>query len=825
MTGFSRRFPFILWLSIAVFVVVALLPWWRNHGYLRDLYDYGLVIAANGHLNLGERPYVDFTTPIQAGFLGLSWMFERMGGGAYTGLTLGAAALIVLAAVVLPLMLARRLPWWAAIVVGAAVTVSAASQHTILWHNALGVIALALATWGAAIAPVLRRGDWGWHLLAAAGLFLGGINKLNYSLVAVAVCAAWSLRAGFLRQAGWGRTLASLSAIVAAGVIAPIAAELVWTGATPRLWLANVVTLPAGARTDILAAIFTAHFWVHPVHDYYGPLLLPQVGVVALWLVAWALAGCWPNREGARWDRAFVPAAALLALGAGAALLATNYEIAPLGLGAWLALVVSVWLGFAPALRPGRLVAGLVAPALVLGVAAWWSAWLGQRSQFGYSGAPRASYVDTRTLGPAFRCLQGLRLPPDVTESLAAVERSLPEPDAQGYRRVFYSLGTEWLQRCFPSRPEKSRPLWVHWGTSYSREAVNRLGRQLADGSDYKLVLATIARNEWPEEILTVLQRDYFSDLLGPTLRRWTYRGRDFVNLTDSFETIERLGGNIAGPMFHQDTRPVGFRELAGGVRVMGTSRQPGSLLLMAPSYRLRGVAVLGRLPGADAGGATAELKVTVHGAIPEDTRWRMRLELPPGEATTQVPFEFDTLGKRVEFWTLPGPEMQAADGFFAGFRDLELTNSIESPAADGAPRLRNDVAAETPATPELAASLFGTIAWRPQQLVIRDGQPGEQGLKLTPGGEVWIHTDTMTGEISGQIFCPPEAERLPRVRVVWYKGGRLQLMQHGRVEVGRPFDFRVWTAEPGGWIGILVDREDRVAPVQMRVQRSTLIP
>lgn len=78
----------------AALLLIALLPWWRNHGYLRDLYDYGLVIAANGHLNLGERPYVDFTTPIQAGFLGLSWMFERLGGGTYGGLTLGGAALI-----------------------------------------------------------------------------------------------------------------------------------------------------------------------------------------------------------------------------------------------------------------------------------------------------------------------------------------------------------------------------------------------------------------------------------------------------------------------------------------------------------------------------------------------------------------------------------------------------------------------------------------------------------------------------------------------------------------------------------------------------------
>src|ERR1044071_9082089 len=105
----SSRSPRILWwCGLVVVVGLALMPWWRNHGYLRDLFDYGLVMAANGHLDRGERPYVDFTTPIQAGFLGLNWLIERAGGGNYAGLTRGAAGLIVLSALLLPFMLARR---------------------------------------------------------------------------------------------------------------------------------------------------------------------------------------------------------------------------------------------------------------------------------------------------------------------------------------------------------------------------------------------------------------------------------------------------------------------------------------------------------------------------------------------------------------------------------------------------------------------------------------------------------------------------------------------------------------------------------------------
>ncbi|MEJ1971486.1 MAG: hypothetical protein WDM96_02925 [Lacunisphaera sp.] len=39
---------------------------------------------------------------------------------------------------------------------------------------------------------------------------------------------------------------------------------------------------------------------MHPIHDYYGPLVLPQVGLVAVWLVLGAVLGCWPASPAAR---------------------------------------------------------------------------------------------------------------------------------------------------------------------------------------------------------------------------------------------------------------------------------------------------------------------------------------------------------------------------------------------------------------------------------------------------------------------------------------------------------------------------------------------
>lgn len=62
-------------------------------------------------------------------------------------------------------------------------------------------------------------------------------------------------------------------------------------------------------------------------------------------------------------------------------------------------------------------------------------------------------------------------------------------------------------------------------------------------------------------------------------------------------------------------------------------------------------------------------------------------------------------------------------------------------------------------------------------------------------------------------------------VRVLWYKGGRLQIMQQGFIPADRPFDFHVWTAEPGGWIGVMVEPGEGASPVLMQVTQSTLVP
>lgn len=801
--------------------LVALLPWMRNRHYLRDLYDYGLVWAAIGHLERGEKPYVDFTTPIQAGFLGMNWGVGRATGGTYGGLTLGAAALILLSAVLLSLILVRRWPSWLALLAAGAVTIGAASQHTILWHNSLGVFALALVAWSTAVAPVWRRETWGWHLLTVAGLVLGGLNKINFQLIALCAAVAWAVLAGAGRRARWRQVAATITALFVAGAAIPLALELAWTGASLPLWWWNVVALPAGDRLHILENILTWTFLLHQPHAHYGPVLIPQIGLLGLGItVASAIALGWRCRESAL-NRVVAPLAAVAAGAAGAMLLQSNYEICHIGLAAWFALTVSVWLGFPSRTPSAGMLSVIALPALAIAVTAWVSAWLGQRSQFGYSSAPRSAYVEADRMAPEFRRLAGLRLPPGLAESIHDLAQVLPGPDADGRQRVFFGLGLEWLDRPFPAKREKGEPLWIHWGTSYDAAAVDRLARRLDDSSAYDAVYCTAARNEWPQEIRTILEQKYDRDQIGPRLYRWRPHNPDAVDLTDAFATISALGGNVSGRVLHLDRDPLFGRKDPQGRTVLGAVGRSGQVLLNEPVNRLRGTAEVYRMPGAGDGSIVVRFRVFVHGATPEETLWREDVRLAPGEAMRQVPFVVDPGARRVVLMVNQDDAGGRREAF-AGFRDLEILGAVES--AEPVPTLRAGAAAATAATAAERAALFAGVGWRPHALELRGALRADDGLVIESGGEIWFHTDYMTGDLNGVVSCVDPAAGGPMVRVVWYKGGRLQPVQNGSVPASGAYPFHVWAAEPGGWIGILVD-PGRASPVRVRITHSTIQP
>ena len=500
-----------------------------------------------------------------------------------------------------------------------------------------------------------------------------------------------------------------------------------------QLWLANVVQLAAGYRLEGLRKILSVDFLFTPIHDYYGPQLLPQVGLFGGWLAFMGLAGCWPAVGAARWDRWLVPVAALAIAAAGAALVATNFEIACLGLAGWLVLAVSLWLGFAPEKRRAMFLAGVIAPALLLGIAGGWSAWVGQRSQFGYAKAPREEYVAVDSLSPTYARLAGLRLPPDIALSLELLESVLPDRDLDGKYPVHFAAGLEFADRFFPALWEKGQPLWMHWATTYGPAETARYEAKLLRKDYYQAVFCTVPFDFWPPPVRDLLQTHYIKDLTGPAFRRWIHRDEDSVNLGDSLESIRELGGNVDGRVLHLHRQPLGGWRAADGRKLLGTTRRAGEILVRTPVFRMKGVAVLERQPGAGDGPLTAECKVIVHGASPEDVRWFAHLDLPAGQKSLSVPFEADGSGKQLLLW-ITQPAEQAGK-LLVGYRELEITHATD--VAGGPPRLQDESPADLPVTPEMARGFFGEVPWRPQQLVARAGRPATQGLELAALGRV----------------------------------------------------------------------------------------
>lgn len=808
--------------SLLAGVVLALLPWLRNRHYLRDLYDYGLVLAANGHLDRGEYPYVDFTTPIQAGFLGLNWLVERLLGATYGGLTMGAAGLIAGSMVLLVLILAKRWPRWLALLTGGAITIASASQHTILWHNAIGVFCMAVAVWTAAIAPIWQRATWRWHLLTALGLLFGGVNKINFQLVALCAAFAWVIQARLLDRASGKSCACTLLGIFLVGCVAPIAWECWWTGASFQQWWNNVILLPAGQRLGILDQIVTRDFLFRSTHDYYGPSMFSQIGLFGLGMTLVAFTGLvWLHRDTHR--RGLMAALSALTAGmAGAVLLQSNFEISHVGLSAWLALMVGVWLAQTKQAMVGKwLVFGVASPAVLLAIASWSSAWEGQRSQFGYSDAARSEYQEVSSVTSAMPQLEGLRLPSELVNSVKVFETNLPEPDSAGRYFVFYGLGTEWLDRFYPARRERGDPLWVHWGTSYDHAAIARLRAELERQYEYDAVYCTVARrNEWPEDIGLVLRENYERKFIGSAMLGYTPRNSGAPDLSDGFDTLAKMGGNVIGAFFHFERSPLVFRSNADGNVVLGTQRSSGSVLLNTPTYRVQGVARFDRLPRADASPVKTLAKITVHGSIPEQLLWSDRLELSEGQQSVSVPFSVDPGGRRIVLWIAQEGSIESAG--FAGFRELEIHAAVEGP--DMAPALRPNTLPARRARAEETETLFRLNSWRPQSTYVRGAELVNDRMILMPGGELWFHTPNMTGTIEGRITKGTGNTASPMVRIVWYKGGRLQLVQSGVVPDHDAYSFRVWTAEPGGWIGILTDKGD-AAPVGVDLTAVNMQP
>jgi len=800
--------------------ILAIAPWIKNHRYLRDFMDYGLVMAGIGRIERGEAPYEDFVTPIQSGFLHLNWVAEKIGGGTYLGLAYGGLGLILVAGTVLTWLLSRRLPLPVAALFSWSIVIATATQHTIIWHNSLGVICLAVAIWAAALAPAWRKDQIIVHVLMLGALWLGGINKLNFHLLALTGVLGFLMRHALLHPHQRRDSLKLAAAAVGAGTALPLITELTLSGASLGALHYNVIALAGPSRAEYLTALVDWDNYLRPIHDYYGDLPVPQFGLWFVVSILGVVGLAWKCRS--KRDRIFLIIAGLGCVVAAVALLVTNQEIAYVAGGACLTLGVSLVLAFGASNQVNRASWGWLGIfTLINTLPAWSSAWKGERSQFGHSMSMRSDYVELATLKAEFDYLKGVRIPPEAAESYDILTGMMPPADENGDHAVFYATGVEWLQRIWPTRSIAGLPLWMHDETSYQPAQERLLYDLIRPPPQFDVLVESVPWGHWPGQTHVPLYLFTSRTESGAVLR--VYRPiADLMTDNDAFRLINRFGANFEPHLLRLDETQ--FLLDADDRLFFGTTSDTTTFGLDWSGNTIRASGVLVRTAKSHDDPVAARFRIEVRAGEVWTQIVERRLEL--SEAETQQTFELsvDTNGRDIRFRT----EIEGSDrsDVAAGWYCPVV---LHAQAQSGPPPpLMKGVTAVSSESPNLHTAINRTT-WTPDSMLHRGGTARSNGLLLSPGDQVWLRADHPLRNFGGTVERmrePGISGRDPTVRVVWYKGGRLQIaLQEKLSSEAEAASFSTWSGEPEGWFGILVDPAVGAASVLVSVDQAERLP
>lgn len=804
----------------AAVLLVALAPWWRNHTHLRSFFDYGLVIGGAGRIEAGQRPYVDFISPAQAGWYFWSWAAEKTAGGTFQGMTTAGAASIVVSFAAFCWVLARRWPWPAAVLMAGALVCMTVSQHTLLWYNPWGVVWLVIAAWAGAVAPVLRREDWPWHALAAAAFFFGGVNKINMQLMALGLALAWAGRAGLTGRAAWTRV--GLTALFYAVCVAlPVLVEMAWTGASFAAWWHSVITLPAASRSGMALRAFAPEYLFTPFNHHYPGVVLLQAGLIGVILTLLTLTAMLRKtwREAGWWEKVLPFACACAAYVGGVVLMATNMDIVYIAFGGWTGLLVALWLGYELPARGPWFYGTLIGPAVVVGVLAWHSAWQGNRSQFGHSSSPRHTYVAAESAGPDFAYLRGTLMPPETVDSLkqmAAWRHSLTSERKAAH---FFGPGTEWAAHIWPAMHTPGLPISVYKqpGNSDGQAEVARLVAALSAGTFKEITVAGVV-DHWDYYQRMLLDQRYEKIHLGEVYHVYSYNEGENVSGSPIW-FARRFGGNV-------DSRGIvsgaQFMEGDGARMFLGVVEGQGMMQVKIPANRLQGEVLVRRLEGAPKVPAKAEFVIYAQpNAEARYERWRRQVDLAADQNEVVVPYAIDGSGFPTTFTVEISSAHQGV--IAAGWRGPQITHVGVGWHTDPVWFSRGKSAAVSLDERALAALL--PDAWRPEQAFMRNGRVTAQGVELLPGGEIWLKTRGFVTEFVGQgkVETDWDSAAVPTLRAMWYKAGRLEICsEKDASEEDHAADFRAWCSEGDGWLIIAIDPSVNAPAVRVRVHKVT---
>ena len=818
-----------LWLAIAAIssIGATLAPWLHNRGYLNDILDYGLMIAANARIAVGDRPFVDFATPLQSGSFWINYQAERWLGGTYQAMTLGNGIAILLTLALLAAVLRTRTSALTALGLASVLVVGTLGQHTIIWYNGIGAIVIAIVSWGTAIAPVLRRSTWGWHMLVTLGLFIGGTIKLNFQLVALASAIGWALRAAVVKGESWPKVILTILLWLVAGLVAPILAELAWTGATWTEWRHYVIDLALSARGDTMSSLLSWDFYLKPMHNYYGWVLGPTGALVALWLLV-TIGLAWKGRNGA--DRFFLIAASFVALGGMAGLIATNFEIVYVSLSAAMAMIIALWIGYDLLAHPWLRRSLLLAPMLGLGTLMWWAAWQGQRALFGHATDDRADYRELQSQHGEFAYLRGTRIPPGLADSYEQLAKDIPVLPAGEKYPYFYSTGAEWLDRVWPAITLPHLPI-LKTDVNIGEAEVTQLRNAFSRPPKYTKAIGLVAWGPWPGGLTNFMSSRSFTGLVGQLTVSEVHGGllTDRLDPRDSaLSVLINYGGNVDAE-YIRVLEPLWSRNMHNGRPFIGAEGGRGIFRFELPSYRMAGQVVITRTNEnlADAVPATFTIREVMPGQTTPGTGniiWSETVTLATGETEATASYSVDTRGQSTDFIVEVAPVN--AGKITAGWMLPSIHHA--GPASDEAPFLRYPRLEPEPVDQTWREAML-PAGWTDDfDVVVRHGQLVDGTVVVARGGEVWFRPRRPIQDFHTRLIsvAPAHESDQPIARVVWYKGGRVEIQNQVGVPPGeKGSTFKSWPAEGDGWFGVLVDPSYNPNGVRVKVETINAAP
>ncbi len=788
--------------------------WWRNHDILGDLYDYSSVIAAAGKIEAGLKPYVDFRSTMQSSTYLLNRAAELAFGRNYLGLTGGGLVVSLFGTVALFALWRRTFGLLGGLALTAAVVWAGLAQHVVVFYNTIGILCVAIVVTGVAYCPRFSK-PWAWdQALVLGALVLGGMNKLNFQFLGLALAAVLVVEAQVAARISRRDMLVSLLVLAGAGIVIPWVGEWWWTGATPALWFENLVTL-AGERVDSWHRLAEPMIYAGPAYDLHhhipfkhltaaGLLLLAGVGYRA-WRVMWSASRAGKQRSaGGAVLLVYVMGAAL----GGVLLTITNVETITLTSLAFVIAAAALWIaGVAPAGPTRAGVAGLAwlvpAAGLFWAVDGGIAAWNGSRILYSSKNVDRSVFERVQGGPPALRYFAGVRLDANLHHSLLLVTRELDHLQSRrgNLSGVMFGPAFEWLERAYPETIMRGMPVWYHVGTSLRADDGEWLVEQLARHRVDR-ILAHPGWEIWPAGFQAMLTRDYQSIPLGTIARlhekivgEQSSLPSGSPGVQEPLAIVERTGSNLhllGSPVpegFGYFTSPWGdYLGREGGWTWNWTS----------------GLAIVeGQIVGQRLGDSVQPGHFTVRISTieaqgPGVELWRATATIEAGLAWARLPFRITPYGRPVQIHVEPIDGVSQVWHF--GCREVQIRQTI-------------NLAEQNP-PPTVVAADGKAVQWPDgKQGWFRSMDPlsADPTTGLHSPFEMWIdrRNDSSTPwRVKLEIEPAESANGTPPVMMLlWYRSGRIELLSQQVIDPQGPKEISVegWMVESGGWIGVAV--------------------